>query len=67
MGWQGDKLVEPFALKVVAQGVRVGGTDIDIPNDQGVLLVVKDVSKMVGSAREWFILGSVDIYNVHLH
>ena len=59
VGGQGDKLVEPLPLKEVAQGVGLGGTDVDVADDQSVLCRVDEVSEMVGCCEERLVLGSV--------
>ena len=45
---QGDKLAESLPLKEVAQGVGLGGADIDIADDESVLFWVTEVSEVVG-------------------
>ena len=44
---QGDKLAESLPLKEVAQGVGLGGADIDIADDESVLFWVTEVSEVV--------------------
>ena len=44
VGGQGDKLVEPLPLEEVAQGVGLGGADVDIADDESVLFRVTEVS-----------------------
>ena len=64
VGGQGHKLAEPLLLKEIPQGVGLGGTDIYIPDDQSVPPRVEEVPEMVGSTREWFILGPIDRYSI---
>ena len=47
VGGQSDKLMEPLPLKVVADGVGLGGTDIDVTDDQNFPFAVDDVLQMV--------------------
>ena len=44
VGGQVDKLVEPLPLEEVAQGVGLGGADVDIADDESVLFRVTEVS-----------------------
>ena len=60
VGGQGDKLMEPLPLKVVADGVGLGGTDVNITDDQGVLSRVDEVFQVVSSTEERLLLGSID-------
>ena len=64
VGGNGDKLVEPLPLQVVADGVGLGGTNIDIANYQSVPFLVDEVLQMVSGAEERLVLGSVDAYDV---
>ena len=60
MGGQGDKLAEPFLLEVVAQGIGLGCTDVDVSDDQGVLFGVDHLLQMLGQLGEGLIFGPVD-------
>ena len=44
---QGYKLTEPFLLEELAQVIFLGGTDIDISHNQGVLLGVDELPQML--------------------
>ena len=44
VGREGDKLLKPNPLKVIAQGVAFCSTDVDVPDDQSVLFRVDQVS-----------------------
>ena len=64
VGGQSDKLMEPLPLKVVADGVRLGGTDVDVTNDQGVPFGADEVLQMVSCHEERLGLGPIYIDDV---
>ena len=57
---QGDKLTEFFPLEEVAQVIFLGGTDVDISHNQGVLIGVDVILQMLGQSGEGLVLGPVD-------
>ena len=61
---QGYKLTEPFLLEEVAQVIFLGGTDIDVSHNQGVLLGVDELPQMPGQLGEGLISRSVCAYYV---
>ena len=61
VGGQSDKLMKPLPLKVVAEGVGLGGADIDVTNDQSVFFWVNEVLQMVCCTMERLILGPVNV------
>ena len=63
---QGYKLTEPFLLEEVAQVIFLGGTDIDVSHNQGVLLGVDELPQMPGQLGEGLISRSVCAYYVQL-
>ena len=52
---QVDKLTESLVLKVVAQVIFLGGADVDIPHNQGVLFGVNDMLQMLAQSGEGLI------------
>ena len=63
---QGDKLTEPFLLEVVAHDVVLGGADVEVSNDQGVLARVDALPQMVDHLGKRFIIGPVYGYDGQL-
>ena len=59
-------MVEPLSLKVVAECIGLGGADVDVADDQGVLFWGEEVSEVVGCSERGLVLGSVDVYYVDL-
>ena len=66
VGGHGDELVESLSLKVVAECIGLGGADVDVADDQGVLFWGEEVSEVVGCSEQGLVLGSVDVYYVDL-
>ena len=64
VGGQGDKLMEPLPLKVVADGVGLGGTDVDITNDQDFLSGVNEILQMMSCTEERLVLGPIYVNDV---
>ena len=66
VGGKGDKLVEPLPLEEVTDGVGLGGTDVDVTNDQGVPFRVNEILQMVSCTGERLVLGPIYIDDVKL-
>ena len=63
---QRDKLTEPLLLEVVAHDVVLGGADVEVSNDQGVLARVDALPQMVDHLGKRFIIGPVYGYDGQL-
>ena len=57
---QGDKLTEFFPLEEVAQVIFLGGADVNVSNNQGVLFGVNVILQLLGQSGEGLVLGPVD-------
>ena len=58
--------MEACHLKGVAQDIGLGGTDVEVTDNQSILLGVDEVLEYAGCSGQRFVLGSVYVDDIQL-